>query len=137
MQLTSFDRWLKEKFGLETHVQVLRLPERIPRGVKVVELPDIPGRRYQYLLVMKKTKAADALFAILKEESMMYHTQIVERSGWHVKFLAPKERSVTWTIISWTIVLSAAIGGGRVVVRLLQNPEIRENIKGAIEILKG
>ena len=137
MQLTSFDRWLKDKFAIETHVQVLRLPEDIPHGVKVVELPDIAGRRFKYLLVVKKTKIANQLFNILKDESMMYNTQIIVRDKWYVKFIAPEERSVTWTLISWAIisVIVAVIGYG--VVKMLQNPEIRENLKEAIEILKG
>ena len=137
MQLTSFDRWLKETYGMETHVQVLRLPEEIPRGVKVVELPDIAGQRFKFLLVVKKNKIADRLFDILKSESMMYHTQVVEKDKWYVKFVAPKERSVTWTIISWIIVGAIMVVVGTLVFRMWQNPEIRENIMEAIEILKG
>ena len=137
MQLTAFDRWLKEKFCIETHVSVLRLPEDIPKGVKVVELPDVPGRRFQYMLVVKKNKVANRLFAILKAESMMYNTQIIVRDKWYVKFIAPEEKSVTWTIISWFIVLcivSAVIYG---CWKLWQNPEIQKNLKEALQILKG
>lgn len=137
MQLTSFDRWLKEKFAMETHVQVLRLPEDIPRGVKIVELPDIAGQRFKYLLVVKKNQIANRLFESLKDESMMYHTQIVEKDKWYVKFVAPKEKSVTWTIISWIIVSAIVIAVGTVVFRMWQNPKVRENIMDAIEILKG
>lgn len=137
MQLTSFDRWLKEKFCIETHVQVLRMPEELPRGIKVVELPDVPGRRFQYLLVAKKTKVADRLFEILRSESMMYNTQIVVKDNWYVRFIAPEERSVTWSIISWIIITVIVAVIGATVYRLWQNPEIRENVKDAIEILKG
>lgn len=137
MQLTKLDRWLKDRFAYETHVQVLRLPERVPRGVKVIELPDIPGRRFQFMLVVRRTGVADELFEILKEESMMYSTQIITRDAWYVKFVAPKETSLTWSIVSWILILSAIIGVATVVYRLLQDPEIRENLKEAIEILKG
>ena len=137
MQLTGFDRWLKEKFAIETHVQVLRMPETVPPGVKVVELPDVAGRRFKYLFVCKKTKTANVLFDILKDESMMYNTQIVVKDKWYVRFVAPEEKSVTWTIISWTIisVIVAVVGFG--VWRLWQNPEIQKNLKEALEILKG
>jgi len=137
MQLTSFDRWLREKFAYETHVQVLRLPETMPRGIKVVELPDVPGRRYQYLLVARRTKDANALFSILKENSMMYHTQIIQRTGLFVRLVAPEEKSVTWWLISWTMILIACAGAGMVLIRLWQNPEIQKNLRDALEILKG
>ena len=110
MQLTGFDRWLKEKFCIETHVQVLRLPEEVPRGIKVVELPDVAGRRFKYLLVCRKTEIANRLFDILRDESMMYNTQIVVKDKWFVKFIAPEERSVTWTIISWSIIAVIVAG---------------------------
>ena len=137
MQLTAFDRWLKEKFAIETHVQVLRLPDEIPRGVKVVELPEIAGQRFKYLLVVKKTKIANALFEILKSESMMYHTQIVVKDKWYVRIVAPEERSVTWTIISWIIIAAFLAGVAYGVIKLLQDPEIRKNLQDALEILKG
>jgi len=137
MQLTSFDRWLKEKFAIETHIQVLRLPDELPRGVKIVELPDIAGQRFKYLLVMKKTKVANAVFEILRDASMMYNTQIVVKDAWYVRFVAPEEKSVTWTIVSWIIisVILAVVAYG--VIKLLQNPEIRKNLEEALEILKG
>lgn len=137
MQLTSFDRWLREKFALETHVQVLRLPNHIPSGVQVVELPEIAGRRFNYLFIVKNTRIADELFSILKDESMMYNTQIIQRDKWYVRFIAPKNRSVSWTLVSWTIIMAimAVITYG--VIRLLKNPEIRDDLMEAIEILKG
>ena len=137
MQLTAFDRWLKEKFCIETHVQVLRMPESVPRGVKIVELPDTPGRRFQYLFVVQKNKVANELFAILRDESMMYNTQIIVKDKWYVKFIAPEEKSVTWWLISWAIILAAATGAVIVCYRLWQDPEIQKNIKEALEILKG
>ncbi|MDX1679226.1 MAG: hypothetical protein R3242_00725 [Akkermansiaceae bacterium] len=136
MQQTGFDRWLKEKFAYDTHIQVLRLPETMPRGVKVVELPDIPGRRFQYLLVVKKSKIANELFSILKDESMMYNTQIVTRDTWYRKFVAPEEKSVTWTIISWTIIAAMVTGAAIVIIDILRNPEFQKNLKEALEILK-
>ena len=137
MQLTAFDRWLKEKFCIETHVQVLRMPEEVPRGVKVVELPDVPGRRFQFLFVCKKTKTANELFAVLRDESMMYNTQIVVKDKWYVKFIAPEEKSVTWSLISWTIVACIIAGVAYGCWRLWQNPEIRQNLIEALDILKG
>ena len=137
MQLTSFDRWLKQKFAIETHIQVLRLPDDIPRGVKIVELPEIAGQRFKYLLVVKKAKIANRLFEVLRDESMMYNTQIVVKDKWYVRFVAPEERSVTWTIVSWIIVLIILAVVAYGVIRLLQDPEIRKNLEEALQILKG
>ena len=137
MQLTKFDRWLKEKFAIETHVQVLRLPDDMPHGVKVVELPDIAGQRFKFLLVCEKTVVADQLFKVLRDAGMMFNTQIVVRDNWYVRFIAPQERSVTWTIISWIIITAIILMVAYGAIKLLQDPEIRENLKEALEILKG
>ena len=59
MQLTRFDRWLREKFVYETHIQTLRPPETVPAGMRVVELPDVPGKRYKHLFVTGSSKVAD------------------------------------------------------------------------------
>ena len=137
MQLTRFDRWLREKFAYETHIQTLRLPDQIPPGIKVVDLPDIPGKRYKHLLIARKTKDAEALIAILRENSQMYSTQIIERDTWLAKIAAPEEKSLTWWSISWIIILTGSFYAIMYVVGLLRDPEMQENLKGAIEILKG
>ena len=95
MQLTRFDRFLREKFVYQTHIQTLRPVEELPKGVRAVDLPDAPGKRYKHLYVAKSTKAADALINYLKENGQMYTTQVIDRDSWFVPFIAPKEKSVT------------------------------------------
>lgn len=137
MQLTRFDRWLREKFVYEMHIQTLRYPEEIPFGIEAVELPDSPGKRYKHLFIAKNSKAADELILILKENSQMYATQIVDRDAWFVPFIAPKEKSVTWWIIS-VILISISVFFVLLYLKgLIQNPEFRQEFSEALEILKG
>jgi hypothetical protein len=137
MQLTRFDRWLREKFVYEMHIQTLRYPEEIPNGIQAVELPDSPGKRYKHLFIAKSSKAADELIQILKENSQMYATQIVDRKAWFVPFIAPKEKSVSWWIIS-VILISISVFFILLYLKgLIQNPEFRQEFMEALEIMKG
>ena len=122
MQLTRFDRWLREKFVYETHIQTLRLPEYIPAGIRTVELPDSPGKRFKHLFIARSSKAADELIQTLRENSQMYSTQIVDRDWWLI--------SVIVIAVSAFFVLLYLKG-------LVQDPEFRKNFTEALEILKG
>ena len=69
-----------------------------------MEIPDVPGIRYKHLYVANSNKAADKLIAILRENSQMYSTQIVERDVWYRPFIAPKNKSVTWWLVSSVVI---------------------------------
>ncbi len=137
MQLTRFDRWLRESFVYETHIQTLRPPELIPAGVRVVEVEDIPGKRYKHLFVAVSSKAADELIAHLKENSQMYTTQIVDRDAWFVPFIAPKDKSVTWLIVTVIVFCICAFFALLYLKSLLDDPEFRKNAMEALKLLKG
>jgi hypothetical protein len=136
MQLTRFDRWLREKFVYEIHVHTLRLPEALPKGIRAVELPEVPGRRYKHLFIAKSSSAADALIAQLREDSQMYTTQIVDKSAWYVPLLAPKDKSLSWWLFS---VLCMMIAGATILMYvkgLMDDPAFRKNFADAIQLLK-
>jgi len=137
MQLTRFDRWLREKFVYETHIHTLRPPETIPPGIQPVEIPDVPGKRYKHLFVAKSSKAADRLILQLKENSQMYTTQIVDRDAWYTPFIAPKEKSVTWWLISVAFITTCSFVILLYLKTLVENPEFRKNFMEAVEIMKG
>ena len=137
MQLTRFDRWLREKFVYETHIQTLRPPESIPAGIHAEELPDAPGKRYKHLFVAKSSGAADELIRQLKENSQMYTTQIVDRDAWYVPFLAPKEKSVTWWLISVAVISTCSFFVLLYLKSLVEDPEFRKNFMEAVKIMKG
>lgn len=137
MQLTSFDRWLRERFAYETQVQTLRLPDHVPPGVKIIELPEAPGKRYKYMFLVRRPKAADKLFQILKENGQMYETQIIDRKGLFVSIFCPKDKSFSWRIISSVVIATIVFFALMYVKSLLEDPETMKNLREALDILKG
>lgn len=137
MQLTRFDRFLREKFVYQTHIQTLRPVEELPKGVRAVNLPDAPGKRYKHLYIAKSTKAADALINHLKENGQMYTTQVMDRDAWFVPFIAPKEKSVTWWLISTAFITTCVFFALVYLKGLVQDPEFKKNFMEALEVLKG
>jgi len=137
MQLTRFDRWLREKFVYETHIHTLSPPESIPRGIRAVPQPDLPGVRYKHLFVTKNNKAADTLIRQLKENNQMYITQIVNRDAWFVPFIAPRNKSVSWWLFSLVFILTSTFFVLLYLKSLLEDPEFMKNLKEAIQIMKG
>jgi hypothetical protein len=135
MQLTHFDRWLREKYVYQTQIHTLRPPESLPAGVKAVKIPDIPGKRYKYLYVANQTKAADQLIALLKEAGQMYTTQVVDRKCWYVPFIAPKTKSLTWWIISTVFTIVSVCVLLIYLNSLASDPEFRRNLADSFNLL--
>ena len=136
MQLTRFDRWLREKWVYETHIHTLRPPESLPRGVREVSIPDIPGKRYKHLFVAKSSKLADQLILQLKENSQMYTTQVVDRTGWYVPFIAPKDKSVTWWVISTALILVGIFFTLLYLKGFVEDANFRKNFSDALKLFK-
>lgn len=136
MQLTRFDRWLREKYVYQTHIQTLRPPETIPAGIHAEELPDIPGKRYKHLFIANSSKAADELIRQLKENSQMYTTQIVDRDAWYVPFIAPKDKSLTWWLFSVFFISVASFFILLYLKGLVQDPEFRKNFMEALKLFR-
>lgn len=137
MQLTRFDRWLREKFAYETHIRTLRLPDRIPPGIRVVDLPESAGSRYKHVLIARRSNDAEAVIEILRENSQMYATEIIDRNAWYLRYIAPEDKSISWWIISTTIIGISVFFALMYVKSLAEDPEFRQNFLEAIEILKG
>ncbi|MEX1114675.1 MAG: hypothetical protein WEB53_05465 [Akkermansiaceae bacterium] len=137
MQLTRFDRWLREKYVYETHIHTLRPPETMPPGIRTVELPEVPGKRYKHLFVAKSSNAADALITMLKENSQMYTTQIVDSDAWYAPFIAPKDKSPSWWLFSAAFFTICTFMVLFYIKGLVENPEFRKNFMETIEIMKG
>jgi hypothetical protein len=136
MQLTRFDRWLREKYVYETHIHTLRPPESIPKGIRVVDIPDVPGKRYKHLYVAPSSRLADDLIAVLKADSQMYTTQVVDRKSWYVPFIAPKGKSITWWVIS-CVVITLSVFSGLIYLKILtEDAEFRKNFMEALKLLK-
>lgn len=135
MQLTRFDRWLREKFVYETHIQTLRPPDSIPTGIQVIDLPEAPGKRFKHLFIARNSRAADELIGILRENSQMYQTQVVDRDAWYVPFVAPKDKSITWWLLSVAIITTASFFVLLYLKGLMQDEEFRRNFMDALKLL--
>lgn len=136
MQLTRFDRWLRERYVYQTHIQTLRPPESLPQGILAIDLPEAPGKRYKHLFIAKKEKAADALIAQLKEDGQMYTTQIVDSEAWYVPFIAPKNKSLTWWLFSVALGAISAFFVLLYLKGIAEDPEFRKNFMDALKLLK-
>jgi len=136
MQLTRFDHWLREKFVYETHIQTLRPPDTVPSGIRAIELPEAPGRRFKHLCIADSSVAADALIKVLRENNQMYQTQIVDREAWYVPLVAPKEKSVTWWLVSAVIIAIISILVLLFIAGLVRDPEFRANFMDALKLLR-
>ena len=137
MQLTRFDRWLRRRFVYETQVQTLRRPESIPGGIRVRELPEVPGKRFRFHFSIRNDKLAETFILQLKEENLMFSTTVTDRQGWHVKWVAPTNRSVFWTLV-WCIIggLASAVVVWYV-YGLATNPEVIKMFRDAYDSVKG
>lgn len=137
MQLTRFDRWLKVKFAQETHILTLRPLEHTPRGIKRIDLPQKPGRRFNHLYKSRKPKAIDQFLTLLKNDNQMFSTSVVDRETWFAQFVAPEGKSPTWYIVS-VICLMAVFAPVVAWIRdLIRDPKFMENFREAVEIMKG
>lgn len=137
MQLTRFDRWLKEKFVYEIQILTLRPAEKLPRGIRQTELPEKVGRRFKYLYTTGRAKAAEALLTDLKQNNQMFTTKVVDRDAWWIQFIAPENKSVTWYLASVFILMGICTPIVIWARGLLNNPEFMKNLDEAKEILKG
>ena len=136
MQLTRFDRWLREKYVYETHIHTLRPPESLPVGIQTREIPDVPGKRYKHLFVATRSSDADELIARLRENSQMYTTQIVDRNDWYVPFIAPKDKSVTWWLFSMAIISISVFFALVYIKGLTEDPVFRKNFMEALKLFR-
>lgn len=134
MQLTRFDRWLRETFCYEIHIRTLRPAESLPKGVVAAEQSEDPNKRYKCLYVIRKAKVADCFIEQLKEANQMFQTEIYERKGLVARLAAPAEKSVTWWLITTLIITASTITGVLYVLSLFSNPEFRQEFFEALKL---
>ena len=137
MQLTRFDRWLREKFVYETHISTLSPASSLPRGISAVKNAKLASRQYKHLYIANSTKAAELLFAQLKENNQMYTTQVVDKQAWYIPLIAPKGKSVTWWVISTVFFIIAGFYVIHLALLLSENPSIRASIIDAFKMFSG
>jgi hypothetical protein len=137
MQLTRFDRWLRERFVYETHIYTMRPLGELPFGVIAEDLPEIPGRRFRHRFIARKPELATQIISFLKGQNMMFTTRVVDRSAWYVPLIAPKGKSITFWF-AWSFITLVAVFGIAVGVRKLWTmPGFQENLADAFRIIQG
>ena len=138
MQLTKFDRWLKESFIYETHIFTLRLPDdQFPRGVKVKPIDQQKSGDYKYRLVVKSAKVADRLLEQLKSNHIMYATRVIEGRHIYNGFLAPDGKSFTFQWIFRVLGLFCLLSFVWFLLQLGENREFMSLLNDTLQDLKG
>ncbi len=137
MQLTPIDRWLKVKFVQEVHILTLRPTEHTPKGIRRIDLPKSPGRRFNHLYKSSKPKAVNKFLTMLKDDNQMFSTSVVDKDTWLAQFVAPEGKSPTWYVVSVFCLMGVLAPVASWLRDLIKDPEFIENFKGAMEIMKG
>lgn len=135
MQLTRFDRWLRETFVHEIQIQTLSPVDPLPKGIR--RLPDdTTGKRYKYFYLATSTAASDRLTQQLKHNNQMYQMHVTDRDAWFVPIIAPKNKSITWWVFSMTIICIASFLILSYLKTLIDDPIFRKNFMESLDILK-
>ncbi len=133
--LTAADHWLREKFLLQTHVYTMRLPDKLPGGVKVRELPESATNRYRYRLITNSNASTNKLVKKLDEGGLMYATQVVEKKTPLKPLIAPKGGKSVLLSVFWLISLVGLTIGSVKLFQILRNDEVfMANLRESIAI---
>ena len=66
----------------------------------------------------------------------MYTTQVVDRTGWYVPFIAPKDKSVTWWVISTILILVGLFFALLYLKGFVEDANFRKNFADALKLFK-
>jgi len=106
------------------------MPEKLPSGVKTQELPESAMTSHRYRLSCPSAKVADGLALRLREDGMMFATQVKEVNPWFKSIIAPNEGkgSVIFNIF-WVFAFMAMSAG---VIHLLNHLRQNEELMGHV-----
>lgn len=128
MQLTRFDRWLRERFTQETHIYTMRPAAVLPARVKAYNLPTDTGGTYQHRYVSRNERATRDLIRILNEHNQMHATRVIDRKVWYARFIAPEGKSFSWRLLSFMVMTIGFVSAARWLYSLWMNPQMRSNL---------
>lgn len=130
---TKFDRWLIENFIYEHHILVMKLPENLPSKIEVSE---VQSMQYKYLLKIKDKKQADELIDQMRHEGSLFSTKIVEGNHWYSPVIFNKNKSFTFRVFWWAVVIILAIVA-TIYIRAFMDTEIYHTIKEDVKKVMG
>lgn len=88
MQQTRLDRWLQKTFVNETLILTVREPPVVPKGIKVLELPQSLNNSYRYKMIVRKQTDIDTILDALKKNSQTFTTRVQHRQGLATKYFS-------------------------------------------------
>lgn len=119
MQQTKLDRWLQNTFVNETLIMTVREPPIVPKGIKLLELPQKINNNFRYQMVVRKQEDVDAILAALKEKSQTFTTRVQHRRGLAARYFSnPNGKSFSITL------LAAILGAALVFTVVILFPDI-------------
>ncbi len=137
MQLTTFDRWLRERFIYRTHIYTMRLPDGgVPRQVLVEELQQSPTRRYRYRLIVNARRDVENLLRILREGNLMFATRVVETNPWYKPIIAPAGKSFFFRVFWWGVAAVSVAMFLAAGYHVLTNDELRTELIDAVNLFR-
>lgn len=137
MQLTQFDRWLREKFIYRTHIYTMRLPESgVPSQVLIEELEESPTRRYRYRLIVNARRDLEILLAVLRKGNQMFATRIVEGNPWYRPIIAPEGKSFFFRLFWWAVVIVVAFTVLILGYAVITNEGLKTDIMESLDLLR-
>lgn len=132
--LTAFDHWLRERFLLRTHIYTMRLPEKLPRGIKINHLPENASAQYRYRLVARTSKVTDRMVERLNESGLLFKTQVVERKTLLRKIIAPKGQSFLLNVFWLISFIGLSFGAVKLFEVVTSNEVLMDNLRESFDI---
>ena len=137
MQLTQFDRWLRERFIYRTHIYTMRLPDAgVPAEVLVEELEESASRRYRYKLIVNAKRDEECLLEALREGNQMFATRVVETNPWYKPIIAPKGKSFFFRVFWWAVAAVAVLTFLIVSYLVLSNEELKSELIDSFNLFR-
>ncbi len=137
MQLTKFDRWLRERYIYRTHIYTMRVPEAgIPSTVMVEELEDSPTRKFRFRMVANADHDVSAVLTALREGNQMFATRIVETNPWYRSIIAPEGKSFFFRIVWIMIALMGVVVVIFLAMRVLADETLMKNLTDSLNLFK-
>lgn len=137
MQLTKFDRWLRERYIYRTHIYTMRMPDGgIPSSVMVEELEDSPMRRFRFRMVANAEHDVSAVLTALRDGNQMFATRIVETNPWFKSIIAPEGKSFFFRIVWILLVLMGVVAVIFLGMRIMADEVLKAQLIESFNLFK-
>ncbi len=78
----------------------VREPPVVPKGIKLLELPQTLNNRYRYQMVVRRQQEVDSILSALKKDSQTFTTRVQHRSRLAARYFSnPSGKSFTINLL--------------------------------------